>query len=55
MRLQRGQSIRLINTHGTQVVDFWAINARDPGEFLSMEHLRSNIRRLVPRESAMIW
>ena len=47
--LQCGQSIRLVNTHGTQVVDFWAINACDPGEYLSMEHLRASIQRLVPR------
>lgn len=48
-RLRRGDSIRLINTHGTQVVDFWAINAHDRAEFLSMEHLRAGLRRLVPR------
>ncbi|MDH3715724.1 MAG: urea carboxylase-associated family protein [Gammaproteobacteria bacterium] len=47
--IERGQSIRLVNTHGTQVVDFWVINARDSGEFLSMEHLRAGIQRLIPR------
>lgn len=48
-RIERGRSIKLINTHGNQVIDFWAINAQDPGEFLSMEHLRASIQRLVPR------
>ncbi len=48
-RLARGQSIKVINTHGNQVVDFWAINAQDPREFLSMEHMRATLQRLVPQ------
>lgn len=49
VHLRLGQSLKVINTHGTQVVDFWAINAEDPGEFLSMEHLRAGVQRLIPR------
>ncbi len=48
-RLTRGQSIRIINTHGAQVVDTWAFSAEDPSEFLSMEHLRATIQRIFPR------
>jgi uncharacterized protein YcgI (DUF1989 family) len=48
-RLQRGQSIRVINTHGTQVVDTWAFNADDLAEFMSMEHCRSTWKRTMPR------
>ena len=29
IKLQKNQSIRVINTHGKQVVDTWAFNAAD--------------------------
>jgi uncharacterized protein len=48
-RLERGKSIRVVNTHGTQVVDTWAFNADDLGEFMSMEHCRSTWKRTMPR------
>jgi uncharacterized protein YcgI (DUF1989 family) len=44
-----GQVIRVINTHGEQVVDTWAFNRHDLTEFMSMEHSRATMRRLVPR------
>jgi uncharacterized protein len=47
--LKRGQSIRIINTHGHQVVDTWAFNANDLNEFLSMEHMRAAINRIRPK------
>ena len=31
VRLAKGQRIKLINTHGSQVVDTWAFNAADLG------------------------
>ena len=43
------QVIRIINTHGEQVVDTWAFNHHDTAEFMSMEHSRSFLRRLIPR------
>jgi uncharacterized protein len=43
------QVIRVINTHGQQVVDTWAFNRHDISEFMSMEHSRSWLRRLIPR------
>lgn len=48
VRLKAGQSIRVVNTHGHQVVDFWAFRDPDVGEFLSMEHLRPTIGRIFP-------
>ena len=48
-RLGRGQGVKVINTHGQQVVDFWAFNAADLGEFLSMEHLRAMIEGIFPK------
>lgn len=49
VRLKAGQSIRIFNTHGHQVVDFWAFCDPDVSEFLSMEHLRPTIGRIFPR------
>ena len=42
------QVVRVINTHGEQVVDTWAFNRHDIREFMSMEHSRSWLRRLIP-------
>jgi len=49
VRLAPGRSVKVINTHGTQVVDTWAFNAQDPGEFMSMEHLRVAIGGIFPK------
>lgn len=43
-----GQIVRVINTHGEQVVDTWAFNRADLTEFMSMEHTRAGILRLIP-------
>ncbi|MGX0876841.1 uncharacterized protein YcgI (DUF1989 family) [Roseovarius sp. MBR-154] len=48
-RLNAGDAIRIINTHGTQVVDTWAFNADDMTEFMSMEHIRPTLGRIFPR------
>ncbi len=48
-RLKKGQAIKIINTHGHQVVDFWAFNAEDLSEFLSMEHLRATLTTIFPK------
>ncbi len=48
--VKKGQKIRVTNTHGTQVVDCWAINANNPGEFMSMEHCRVSLERYRPRK-----
>ena len=48
-RLDAGETVTIVNTHGKQVVDTWAFNARDTGEFMSMEHSRASMLRLVPR------
>ncbi len=47
-RLSKGQSIKIINTHGQQVVDTWAFSAEDLSEFMSMEHLRATLTRIFP-------
>ncbi|MGB0554404.1 MAG: DUF1989 domain-containing protein [Alphaproteobacteria bacterium] len=47
-RLRTGQSIRVINTHGQQVVDTWAFATANPGEFMSMEHSRAAFQKANP-------
>jgi len=47
--LEAGQRIRVINTHGQQVVDTWAFNRADPEEFMSMEHSRTFLSRIMAR------
>ncbi len=48
-RLHRGQTIKVINTRGQQVVDTWAFNASDVKEFMSMEHTRVAIGGIIPK------
>ena len=43
-----GQSFRVINTHGQQVVDTWAFSRQDITEFMSMEHSRTALARIMP-------
>jgi uncharacterized protein YcgI (DUF1989 family) len=49
LRVAAGQTVRVVNTHGQQVVDTWAFNAADLGECMSMEHSRAHMLRLIPR------
>ncbi len=45
----KGQVIKVINTHGEQVVDTWAFNRADLTEFMSMEHSRAGMLKLIPK------
>ena len=49
VRLEPGQAIKVVNTTGTQVVDFWAVSLPDGERVLSMSHTRAAVRRLIPR------
>ena len=44
-----GQRIRVINTHGQQVVDTWAFRRGELTEFMSMEHSRTFLSRIMAR------
>ena len=46
--VSRGQSVRIINTHVQQVVDTWAFRRDDLTEFMSMEHSRTSLGRIMP-------
>jgi uncharacterized protein YcgI (DUF1989 family) len=47
-RVREGQTVKVVNTHGTQVVDTWAFDADELGEFMSMQHSRAHMLRLRP-------
>ena len=44
----KGQKIKVINTHGEQVVDTWAFAQQDLREFMSMEHTRATLTKMRP-------
>ena len=48
VRLAPGRRLTVINIHGTQVGDFWAFNAENMEEHLSLEHVRIDLRALSP-------
>jgi len=45
--LAAGARLRIVNTPGTQVVDTWAFAMGDAYEYLSMEHCREVLQRIV--------
>src|SRR3712207_4741705 len=47
-RVRKDQTVRVINTYGTQVVDTWAF-ADDMGEHMSMEHSRAGHLHVIPK------
>lgn len=47
-RLRKGQIVKVVNTKGQQVVDTWAFDAEDMREFMSMEHSRVALGRIIP-------
>jgi uncharacterized protein len=55
LRVKAGDALKLINPHGTQVLDTWAFNAADLAEYMSMAHTRSrNSRIYVGRGDSLI-
>lgn len=49
-RLRTGESIRVVNTSGGQVIDFWALGVSSAPfpTFMSMVHTRSTPHKLLP-------
>ena len=45
VHLKKGRKIQVINTHGTQVVDCWALNTDNMTEYMSMQHCRVSLER----------
>jgi uncharacterized protein len=54
IRVSTGDLVKIINTHGSQVVDTWALNNGDLTEYMSMEHTRASLRKLAPRAGEVL-
>jgi len=46
--LKRGEKIKIVNLEGSQVVDAWAFRTHKPEEYMSTEHTRSCLEKLIP-------
>jgi uncharacterized protein len=46
--LRQGEVLRLVNTHGGQVVDTWAFSRDDLTEYLSMAHSHAELSKTLP-------
>ena len=49
VKVGSGKVIKIINTHGHQVVDTWIFNAFDLDETFSNEHMRQKLNSLFPK------
>jgi len=55
LKLNAGEYIRINCPEGSQVADFWALDANDTSKFLSTEHTRSTLEKLVPTVGDMLY
>lgn len=55
VHVRAGQFLKLINTHGKQVVDFWAFNPKDSHDFLSMVHSRTVLLTISLRKGDHLY
>jgi uncharacterized protein YcgI (DUF1989 family) len=46
--LHRGETVRVINTNGGQVVDTWAFSRDDLDEYMSMAHSHAELSKTLP-------
>jgi uncharacterized protein len=49
VRLTAGQTLRITNVHGNQVCDTWIYRASHLDEYLSFEHTRAYLEKLIPQ------
>jgi uncharacterized protein len=55
IKLVAGAAIEIMNIHGSQVVDTWALARNDTAEALSMQHTRGILHRLSPRLGDILY
>jgi len=55
VKMERGQKLKLINTHGTQVIDTFAFCAHDTTEYLSMQHTRRANLKINPASGDVLY
>lgn len=49
VRLKTGQTLTIVNSFGSQVCDFWALNSVDGDEVLSMPHVHGVVSSIYPK------
>ena len=54
-RLDAGRHVQIVNLHGQQVVDMWALTDADQLEVMSMEHTRSCLEKLAPSAGDVLF
>jgi uncharacterized protein YcgI (DUF1989 family) len=54
LSVDRGASVKVINTHGSQVVDTWAFTLTEPRQYSSMDHTRSVNSNIFANRGTMI-
>ena len=55
VKLVQGESVKLINTLGSQVVDTFAFCLADLSEYMSMEHTRVMLGKISPKKGDALW
>ena len=53
--LAKGESVKLINTMGSQVVDTFAFSRADLSEHMSMEHTRVMLGKVNPKKGDALY
>src|SRR5256885_15627062 len=53
--LAKGESVKLINTLGSQVVDTFAFSRADLSEHMSMEHTRVMLGKVSPKKGDALY
>jgi uncharacterized protein YcgI (DUF1989 family) len=53
--LAADEQVRITSIEGPQVVDVWAFNAEDVSEYLSTEHTRSCLEKLMPSAGDILY
>ena len=54
-KLAAGECLKIVNTEGSQVVDLWAFSQDNSDEFLSTEHTRSCLQKLIPGVGDLLY
>jgi uncharacterized protein YcgI (DUF1989 family) len=49
VKISKNKSIKVSNTHGTQIIDTFAFADTDASEYMSMEHTRGSISKINPK------
>ncbi|KAF5025865.1 hypothetical protein F66182_2047 [Fusarium sp. NRRL 66182] len=52
---KKNQHLQVTNTHGKQVVDFWAFNPNDSHEYLSTSHTRASLSSISPQKGNKLY